>query len=193
MSAGEATFERSSECVGSLRQRRDAGVHFAHKSRFVGLLRKGGISISSLRCAESFHFQRCLLIRDAGSSRFPFLACQRSPKVVARNFYEAIIQRKVVANIIQQLLLIPAKIREAHQNELIDLIQCPHAVWGIIDGHCNQCNVQKWRLYLFGQVRFASRLYGVLFAGWKGNVMSFCVDAFYIGGEAVGSDGSIFS
>ena len=100
-----------------------------------------------------------------------------------------------MANIIQQLLLIPAKIREAHQNELIDLIQCPHAVWGIIDGHCNQCNVLKWRLYLFGQVRFASRLYGVLFAGWKGNVsvMSFCVEAFYIGGEALGSDGSIFS
>ena len=85
--------------------------------------------------------------------------------------------------------------KQTIENSHIDLIQCPHAVWGTIDGHCNQCNVRKWRLYLFGQVRFASRLYGVLFAGWKGNVsvMSFCVEAFYIGGEALGSDGSIFS
>ena len=100
-----------------------------------------------------------------------------------------------MANRILPFLLIPAKIRESHHNELIDLVQCPHAVWGTIDGHCNQCNVRKSRLYLFGQVRFASRLYGVLFAGWKGNVSvtSFCVEAFYIGGEALGSDGSIFS
>ena len=100
-----------------------------------------------------------------------------------------------MANGIQQLLLIPAKMREAHHNELIDLVQCPHSVWGTIDGHCNQCNVRKWRLYFFGQVRFASRLHSGLFAGCKCNVSVALirVEAFYIGGEALGTDGSIFS
>ena len=121
----------------------------------------------------------------------PVVSLSWLAKVAARNFYEAIIQRKIVANSIQQLLLIPAKIREAHQNELIDLIQCPNSVRVTIDGHCNQSNVRKWRLYFFGQVRFASRLHSGWFAGWTCNVMLVCVGAFYMGGEALGLDGSI--
>ena len=123
----------------------------------------------------------------------PVVSLSWLAKIAVRNFYEAIIQRKVVANGIQQLQLIPVKIREAHHNELIDLVQCPHAVWGTIDGHCNQCNVRKWRLHFFGQIRFASRLHSGWFAGWTCNVsvVSICVEAFYIGGEALGLDGSI--
>lgn len=105
-------------------------------------------------------------------------------KITSRNFYKAIVQGQIVSNRILPFLLIAAKIWESHHNVLVDFVQCSHAIWGAVNGHCYQCNVRKWRLHFFGEVRLASRLHG----RFSCYVVSLRLGAFYIGSEERGLD-----